>query len=320
MLQQTRVETVTPYYERFLARFPDALSLAEAPIDDVLALWSGLGYYRRARQLHACAKVIADEHGGAMPRDPEALRALPGVGPYTAGAIASIAYNRRAPLVDGNVARVIARLAAIDAPIKDPRTLKVIWSIAERLVPEDEPGSFNEALMELGAMVCTPRDPRCEGCPVASICEARARGIERDLPIMGDKKSVPDVPCVALVMRDGEGRVLFARRAIEGLFGGMWEPPILEGATRAGARRAIAAMGIPIEGVKLTGAGEIKHVLTHRRMLVEVVTCAVKDAPVIDRVSPPYEEARFVDPAAEGLGVSTLARKILAAADKPSLF
>src|SRR6185437_921732 len=185
--------------------------------------------YRRARQLHATAKEVAARHGGVLPAEAEALRALPGIGAYTAGAISSIAYGRREPLVDGNVARVLARLEGMDEPVRSPSAVRRLWAIAARLLPDEQPGRFNEALMELGATVCTPRDPRCDVCPVARFCVARAQGREQDLPVVEQKRAVPVVEAVAAVLRDGEGRILLARRKEGGLFGGLWEPPMVEG-------------------------------------------------------------------------------------------
>src|SRR4051812_43553601 len=235
MLQQTRVETVVPYFERFLGRFPRVEELAAAPLDDVLALWSGLGYYRRARELYACAREVTTRSGGRFPGGGGALRGLPGIGPYTAGAISSIAFGRREPLVDGNVARVFARLEGIDEPIKSSGAVKRLWERAAALVPEDRPGRFNEALMELGATVCTPRDPRCGSCPLERVCVARATGRVGELPVVEEKRKVPVVAMVAAVLRRGD-LVLFARRSEGGLFGGLWEPPMVEAASLEGAR------------------------------------------------------------------------------------
>jgi A/G-specific adenine glycosylase len=317
MLQQTRVETVVPYFDRFLERFPDVAALAAAELDDVLHLWSGLGYYRRARQLHATAREVTAQHGGAFPAEAAALRALPGIGAYTAGAISSIAYGRREALVDGNVARVLARLEGIDDPIKSPATIRRIWAVAARLLPSEQPGRFNEALMELGATVCVPREPRCDTCPVERLCAARATGRERELPVTEKKKAVPEIQAVSVVLGDGEGRVLFARRREGGLFGGLWEPPMVEGVASAReARPRLAAMGILLGRGKLREAGVVTHVLTHRRMVVTVVAGERPgggvEAPA--GLAEPYEKTAWLDPGAPGVGVSTLARKIIAAA------
>jgi A/G-specific adenine glycosylase len=316
MLQQTRVDTVVPYFQRFLARFPDVRTLAAAELDDVLHLWSGLGYYRRARQLHATAREVTERYGGVFPAEAKELRALPGIGAYTAGAIASIAYGKREPLVDGNVARVLARLEGIADPIKSPSAVRRAWATAARLLPDDRPGRFNEALMELGATVCTPRDPRCEACPLAPFCVARASGLERELPVTESKRAVPVVEAVAAVLVDAGGLVLFARRREGGLFGGLWEPPMIEGGSSSStARPRFEAMGIGIGRGRLSEAGQVTHVLSHRRM---VVTVTVGDRPkriaAAADLAAPYEKASWLDPEKPGVGVSTLARKVLAAA------
>jgi A/G-specific adenine glycosylase len=315
MLQQTRVDTVVPYFQRFLQRYPDVRALAAAEIDDVLHLWSGLGYYRRARQLHATAREVTARYGGVFPADGEALRSLPGIGAYTAGAIASIAYGRREPLVDGNVARVLSRLEGVDEPIKSPAAVRRVWAIAARLLPEEAPGRFNEALMELGALVCTPRDPHCSACPVERFCVARATGRERELPVVEAKRAVPLVEAVAVVLLGPAGEVLFARRHEGGLFGGLWEPPMVEGvASASAARPGLTAIGLRLGRAALREVGKVTHVLTHRRM---VVTVAVGELPATKApagLTGPYEKAAWLDPERPGVGVSTLAKKVIARA------
>jgi A/G-specific adenine glycosylase len=191
MLQQTRVATVIPYYERFLARFPTLTALARAEESEVLAAWQGLGYYRRARALHRGARAVAADHGGSLPRDLEGLRAIPGIGPYTAGAIASIAFDTPAPVVDGNVTRVLCRLYALGGdPAKNPLRAE-LWRRAAQLVPAARASDFNQALMELGATVCTPRAPRCDECPLRRACLARSHGSAEALP--EKKRRLPTV-------------------------------------------------------------------------------------------------------------------------------
>jgi A/G-specific adenine glycosylase len=224
MLQQTRVETVLPYYRRFLKTLPSLRRLAEADPDTVLKLWEGLGYYSRARNLQRAAKVIVDEHGGRFPRDFEAILRLPGIGRYTAGAIASIAFGQRAAVLDGNVKRVLARWYAIDAPVDDAATTRRLWSLAERLVPARRPGDWNQALMELGARICTPRNPDCPACPVRRACRAHAEGRAADLPRRRRRKPIPHHDVVAGVI-EKDGRVLIGRRPDHGLLGGLWEFP-----------------------------------------------------------------------------------------------
>lgn len=227
MLQQTRVAAVVPYYERWMARFPTVTALAEAPLDDVLAAWSGLGYYSRARNLHRGAQEVVAHHGGALPASAAALRALPGIGPYTAGAIASIAFAQPEPLVDGNVARVLARLYAIDIDIKSSAASSTLWRLAGELVPGDAPGDFNQGLMELGATVCTPLGPTCLLCPLTALCRARAQGREHELPRMPARKRPHELPLIdaTALWIERRGKLLLARRTPEGLYGGLWELP-----------------------------------------------------------------------------------------------
>ncbi len=313
MLQQTRVETVIPYFNRFLERFPDVEALAGAEIDEVLKMWSGLGYYRRARVLYATAREVTARYGGNFPGEAAALRELPGIGAYTAGAIASLAFDQREPLVDGNVARVFARLFGIDEEIRTTGAVKRLWEIAWRLVPEERPGRFNEALMELGATVCTPRDPQCGACPLEALCVARASGRVMELPRIDAKKKVPVVKMVAVVLRRGP-LVLLARREEGGLFGGLWEPPMVEAASIDEARALLAAVGVG-PAIELREAGNVKHVLSHKELRVAVVAGTIPGktkAPAV--LGAPYEKAAWLHPDDAEIGVSTLARKVLAAA------
>lgn len=230
MLQQTRVEVVVPYFARFLARFPTVAELAAAPVEDVLAAWAGLGYYRRARSLHEAARAVVERHAGVFPAAREDLLALPGVGPYTAGAVASIAYERAEPLVDGNVARVLARWHAIDAPQESAEFRAATWRMAGEYVAElggRSPGDWNQALMELGALVCVPREPRCLACPVCAHCAANARGLTDELPRPKRRPSPVDVELAVALVREGD-RVLVARRPPDGRMAGLWELPTIE--------------------------------------------------------------------------------------------
>lgn len=223
MLQQTRVETVAPYYGRWLVRFPDWSTLAAAPLDDVLLEWKGLGYYSRARNLHLTARTVRDRYGGELPADPATLRTLPGVGEYTAGAVASIAFGKPVPAVDGNVRRVLARLLDIAEPT--PARLR---REAARLLDPSRPGDHNEAMMELGATICTPRAPRCEACPVADWCAALAAGTVAERPARPGRRPVPRVDYATVVAIDPAGRVLLVKRPEKGLLAGMWEFPSVE--------------------------------------------------------------------------------------------
>ncbi|NUO47552.1 MAG: A/G-specific adenine glycosylase [Polyangiaceae bacterium] len=305
MLQQTRVETVKSYYARFLARFPTVLALAEAPLDDVLGAWSGLGYYRRARALHAAAREVAARHGGVMPRTYTTLGELPGVGAYTAGAIASIAFGERVPAVDGNVNRVLSRLYACDEPLGSTKSVARLRPLAEALVSASRPGDHNQALMELGATVCIPRAPRCEVCPLADACEARRAGRENELPVVKKKAPSPVVKMTAALAREpGAKKSSFAlgRRPPEGLFGGLWEPPMIEGRGKA-AEKTLRSAGLEA-GKRL---GVVRHVLTHRVLEVAVVEATASRS--LSTI-PPYEELAWGRPGPER-GLSTLAKRIL---------
>ncbi len=233
MLQQTQAATVTPYFERFVQRFPDVRALAAAPLDEVLALWSGLGYYRRARLLHACSREIVTRHGGKFPREFDAVLSLPGIGRYTAGAICSIALGQPRPVLDGNVERVLARLTALRMEVKSSRAQKRLWSLTQTLVEAAAiPAVLNQALMELGALVCTPRDPRCNRCPLRGHCAAHKAEIATSLPVRRSKTPARAVRYAALILRDDRGRLLLRRRAASQarqslLPHGLWEPPHL---------------------------------------------------------------------------------------------
>ena len=215
MLQQTRVSTAIPYYERFLRRFPTVSRLARARLDTVLKMWEGLGYYSRARNLHKAAREIVSRFHGRLPQTKEDLLTLPGVGRYTAGAIASIAFNERAPLVDGNVERVLCRVFRIHGSPKDAAIRDRIWSFAKELVPEDKAGLFNQALMELGSEICSPRRPRCDKCPLARSCEARIHKEQESLPTRTARKPVPRHTIVVGVIYRA-GRILIDKRKPEG--------------------------------------------------------------------------------------------------------
>jgi A/G-specific adenine glycosylase len=275
MLQQTRVETVIPYWERFLSMFPDVHTLASADLDDVLGAWAGLGYYSRARNLQAAARVIDAEHGGELPDDAERLRALPGIGRYTAGAVASIAFDRPEPVLDGNVKRVLARLLGIREDIGRPAVVERLWREAGILVKGPNPGDLNQALMELGATLCTPKAPRCVSCPVALQCDARRRGDAETLPIKTRKKPPREVEAVVgLVLR--RGKALAVRRPAKGLLGGLWDLPgdALAGGEppRAGLIRALRERaGLTVS--RPAEVGSVEHVFTHRKLKLHVFRC-----------------------------------------------
>ena len=223
MLQQTTVPVVAGYFQRFLERWPTLEALAQAELDDVLHAWQGLGYYARARNLHACAQRLIAEHGGRLPAEEKSLQALPGIGRYTAAAIAAIAYDQPATVVDGNVERVIARLHAVETPL--PAAKHALYVLAAELTPRVRPGDYAQALMDLGASVCTSRNPGCLACPWQGTCKGRARGIAENLPRRAPKKPRPLRHGVAFWLMRPDGAVLLRRRPEEGLLGGMMELP-----------------------------------------------------------------------------------------------
>ena len=275
MLQQTRVSAVESYYRRFLRKFPDVGALARAPLDDVLKAWEGLGYYSRARNLHRAAGVVLERHGGQLPAAAPDLRKLPGVGRYTAGAIASIAFGRDEPIVDGNVIRVLARIFRIREDPKAPATQRKLWSLAAELLPPGRAGMFNQAMMELGALVCAPRGPDCDACPVAGACAARARGEQADLPRRTPKAPVPHYTVAAGVIRK-PGWILIDRRKPEGLLGGLWEFPggkVAGGETPAEAvvREVREELDIVVEVV--APLVRIRHAYTHFRITLHAFQC-----------------------------------------------
>lgn len=227
MLQQTQVATVESYFLRFREAFPTVEALAAAGEEDVLRLWEGLGYYRRARQLHAAAKVLADEYGGRFPDDPESVRALPGIGRYTAGAILSIAFDAREPILEANTIRLFCRLLAYRGQPTSTEAQRLLWSMAEAVLPRREVGAFNQGLMELGSQVCTPKTPLCDRCPVAELCRAKTLCVQDTVPAQKPKKKFEDVHEVALIVRR-RGWVLLLRRPEGGRWAGLWDFPRYE--------------------------------------------------------------------------------------------
>jgi A/G-specific adenine glycosylase len=270
MLQQTRVDTVIAYYDRFLKKFPTPHALADASEDEVLASWSGLGYYRRARLLHSGVRDVVARYGGVVPREPEARRALPGIGRYTAGAIGSIAFDLPEPLVDGNVARVLSRLFAIDTPPERTDTLARLWQLAEALVVGERPGALNQALMELGAMTCRKLAPRCEACPVAAHCQARAQDRVEELPLTKKRVDPKPVSLVALVALDPRNERVLLVRGAASLFGGLWNLPMREGGGRKAALALCTELGQPARALEAQPIGNFSHVLTHRKLDIEL--------------------------------------------------
>jgi A/G-specific adenine glycosylase len=313
MLQQTRVDTVVRYFDRFLARFPTPHALANASEDEVLASWSGLGYYRRARLLHSGVRDVVARYAGEVPRDADARRSLPGIGRYTAGAIGSIAFDLPEPLVDGNVARVLSRLFAIDTPPERADTQARFWQLAESLVQGERPGALNQALMELGATVCSKLAPRCERCPVAAHCEARAQDRVAELPLARKRVEPKPVALVALAALDSIAQQVLLVRGDKALFGGLWNLPMREGRGRKAALALCAEIGQPARALAAQPAGTFSHVLTHRKLEVELWRVAL--APSAVGEGQRVQKRKALDE----LGVSRLTHKAFELLDAPQL-
>ena len=262
MLQQTRVAAAIPYYQRFIAALPDPAALAACEPDALRKLWQGLGYYNRVNNMQKAARIVCAQYGGALPADYDALRALPGIGDYTAGAIASIAFGIPAPAVDGNVLRVFARLYDDDADITQPAAKRLFTQRVLDQMPKDAPGPYNEALMELGALVCVPGAPRCDACPLAGVCRGRAAGRQAQLPVKPAPKAKARVPVTVALVQSPAG-LLLQRRPAKGLLAGLWQPAAWEGAlTQQQLEAALRAAGVqPVWGEALPPA---RHVFTHK--------------------------------------------------------
>lgn len=290
MLQQTQVSRVIEKYAAFIAAFPTVRDLARADEHRVLEMWAGLGYYRRARHLHAAAKAIVEQFGGRVPREVDALRSLPGVGRYTAGAIASIAFNQPAAIVDGNVARVLLRLHGRDAASDDKAVQAWLWEAAGELAATGpakdapSPGAVNEGLMELGATVCVPppAEPKCDACPLRAMCAARRDGRQLEIPRAKTRAERTDVYCLAArVVRD-DGAVLLEQRPQEAMWGGMWQAPTLERTDRFPTRAELAAaLGVPAKA--MAGGGSLEFLATHRRLRFRVVRVTIADGVELKR-------------------------------------
>ncbi len=311
MLQQTRVETVERYWSEFITRFPDVGTLAAAETDEVLAAWSGLGYYRRARLLHQGAKLVVAELGAQLPRDAEGLRRIPGIGAYTAGAIASIAYDQPEPLVDGNVARVLARFEAVATPSEQLATAPWLWDGCAAILREGSPRILGQALMELGATVCTPRAPRCAACPLAEHCRAKAAGVTAEIPAVRERAASPTERWWALALMHDDA-VLLVQRGEAGLLARMWCLPLvaIPEASTVPDRTAVAAIVMGKLGSLRPIGAPVVHVFTHRRWEVHVVVASVRSAtPLRDPLTPQTWLREHERPAG---GLPTLTRKLLA--------
>ncbi len=313
MLQQTQVAVVIPYWERFLARFPSVEALAAAPLEDVLAGWRGLGYYSRARNLHRAAQELVARFGGRLPATAAELLTLPGFGRYTSGAVASIAFGEEAPLVDGNVARVLSRLFEVEGLPGDKAREARLWALAGALVKGERPGDFNQALMEHGATVCRPESPLCLLCPVREACLAYRHGRVDELP-PAKVRATPKRLTLALAVWPHEDTLLFARRSEKGLFAGLWELPAAEVQPEASDTDAAASLSKAL-GVELAAKatlGTVQRQLTHRALTLRLLRVSGRPRPT---QAPAFRELRWCTPAqAAELGMSTAMHRALEAA------
>ena len=309
MLQQTQAITVVPYFDRFVARFPDAAALARADLDDVLHLWSGLGYYARARNLHRAAGVVVREHGGVLPDDIDAIRRLPGVGRSTAAAIVAQSRGRRAAILDANVKRVLARRRRVPGAVSSSSTLDALWRLAERHTPAERVADYTQAIMDLGATVCRRRRPACASCPVRAGCEAHAAGDPERYPEKPARRPRRLERARFFVVVDPAGACLVQRRPPEGVWGGLWSPP--QRAAGESVDGFLAQAGIAAELVDhVQRAGVFRHGFTHFDLDVEPVYVRLRARPARVR----EDRSRWIDPADHRLGLSAVAAKLVGAA------
>ncbi len=311
MLQQTQVSVVIPYFERFIRAFPDVSALAAAELDQVLALWSGLGYYARPRNLHRAAWIIRDRYDGILPKTIAELQRLPGIGRSTAGAILSLAANQPHPILDGNVRRLFARLFAIEGWPGQGSVLNQLWALAEQCLARDRPGDYNQGLMDLGSLVCTRTRPQCPACPLADLCLAHAQGRQSELPAPRPRQALPTRSTNLLVIRNPEGAILLERRPSVGIWGGLWSLPELD-APDALAAWCIDQLGVGCKRiVKLT---ERHHTFTHYRLRMQPVVVELSGWPaqIQDR-----EDRHWVFPkAGAALGLPAPIARLLAELDE----
>jgi A/G-specific adenine glycosylase len=317
MLQQTTVATVTGYFDRFLEAFPSIEALAAADEHDILRLWEGLGYYRRARQLHRAAKLVVAEHGGVFPTDPDSVRRLPGIGRYTAGAILSIAFDARQPILEANTIRLLSRLLAFDGDPQSTEGQRLLWAMAETLLPKRGSGRMNQALMELGSQVCDPRAPRCEVCPVATLCQAYQQGRQLEIPRPKAKRSIEAVRQAVVIVRR-RGRVLLLRWPEGQRFAGLWDFPRFPVVSERPAQlhREIAEGVLSLTGVVIAVGRHVKtliHGVTRFRITLECYEAEFlsNGAAVATGVKDVVLETRWVRPAElEAYPLSSTGRKL----------
>ena len=277
MLQQTRIETVIPYFHQWVREFPTITTLASSTQQKVLNLWEGLGYYSRARSLHKASRIIVDEYDGKLPEDMETLMQLPGIGRYTASAILSIAFNKDEPALDGNIRRVLSRVFNIEEPARSTLSEKRLWDLAYKNLPKGEAGNYNQALMDLGATICTPKNPSCLECPIKSECVANTLGVQEERPVPKPSKKIPHHTVTAAVIQRN-GKVLIAQRPQKGLLGGLWEFPggkrkPKEDLTACLQREINEELGVAIQVTEAFGV--YQHAYTHFRVTLHAFLCAI---------------------------------------------
>lgn len=278
MLQQTRVETVLPYFERWMQRFPNVKALAEASLQEVLVAWEGLGYYTRARNLHRAAQIVVRELNGTIPSHVAQLRKLPGIGQYTAAAIASIAFGQNVAALDGNIRRVLARLFDVTEPVQSASGEKKLWTLAQAHLPHGRAGDYNQALMDLGATICTPKAPDCRRCPLKEFCLAYARGVQEERPVLKRRSSLPHYTVTAAVIQQN-GKTLIARRPPRGLLGGLWEFPggkLQDGETLVECLKREICEELQMEIDVLHSLGVYRHAFTHFKITLHAFQCTIR--------------------------------------------
>lgn len=292
MLQQTQIDTVIPYYTRFLDAYPTVTDLAAASLDEVLKMWEGLGYYSRARNMHRAARQVADERGGKFPTTAEELQSLPGIGPYTAGAVASIAFDEPVPVLDGNVIRVLTRLEGIQDDVTLSSTKSDLWALAAEWVPQQRAGDYNQALMELGQTICRPRNPECTHCPLNERCVAFAAGEQDHYPVKKKRAPIPHFDVAAGIIYDEQGHILIAQRPLDGLLGGLWEFP--GGKQETGEtlpqtlqRELREELAIEVSVGELFV--QVKHAFTHFKITLHAFECQYLGP------MPPYDGPQLLD-------------------------
>ncbi len=308
MLQQTQVQAVIPYFEKFMAGFPDVHALAAAPLDEVLHVWSGLGYYARARNLHRAAKTVVSDHDGELPRSLDGLMALPGIGRSTAAAILALSFGDRHAILDGNVKRVLCRYHAIEGWPGASGVARRLWSIAEAHAPDHDLAAYTQAFMDLGATVCTRSQPRCQDCPLNGDCLALAEGRESELPQRKPRKATPLRQTVFVIVRDPRGCVLLERRPPAGVWGGLWSFPECEPGTDVGAW-CREHLGVAVKPVRELAA--LRHTFSHFRLDIRPALVSIDNAGAVSAVKDGADRQWYQIDSAERLGLAAPVTRLL---------